>query len=99
MGFMEPTAAERTEVTVKLSLTPEEERKLIARATEKGQDVANYLRGLVEEDLNRTPTLSEILAPIHEEFCRSGMTEDELAALIEQAREAAWLEKRRGKAL
>ena len=37
---MEPAAATRTEVTVKLSLTPEEERMLVARATEKGQDVA-----------------------------------------------------------
>ena len=40
---MEPTAATRTDVTVTLSLTPEEDRMLVARATEKGQDVANYL--------------------------------------------------------
>ena len=95
---MEPAAATRTEVTVKLSLTPEEKRTLLARATEKGQDVADYLRTLVEEDLKRPPALSEILAPIHEEFRQSGMSEDELSALIEDAREAAWKEKQRSKA-
>jgi len=50
---MEPAAATRTEVTVKLSLTPEEEQMLLARATEKEQDVAGYLHTLVEEDLKR----------------------------------------------
>ncbi len=95
---MEPAAATRTEVTVKLSLTRDEERLLLARATEKGQDVADYLRTLVEQDLKRPPALSEILAPIHEEFRQSGMTEDELSALIEEAREEVWQEKQRGKA-
>jgi len=42
--------------------------------------------------------LSEILAPIHEEFRQSGMTEDELSALIDEAREEVWQEKQRGKA-
>jgi hypothetical protein len=73
----------RSEVTVKLSLTPEEERRLFTRATEKGQDVANYLRTLVEEELRRPPALSEILAPIHDEFRRSGMSEEELETLLE----------------
>ena len=80
---MEPAAATRTEMTVKLSLTPEEERMLVARATEKGQDVANYLRALVEEDLKQSPTFSQILAPIHEDFRRSGMTDQELETLLE----------------
>lgn len=95
---MEPAAATRTEVTVKLSLTPEEEQMLLWCVTEKGQDVAGYLHTLVEEDLRRPPALSEILAPIHEEFRQSGMTEDELSALIDEAREEVWQEKQRGKA-
>ena len=95
---MEPTAAASTEVTVKLSLTPEEERRLFACAMEKGQDVTNYVRTLIEEDLKRPPALSEILAPIHEEFRRSGMTEDELSSLIEEARDEVWQAKQRGKA-
>ena len=41
--------------------------------------MAGYLHTLVEEDLKRPPALSEILAPIHEEFRQSGMTEDELS--------------------
>ncbi len=80
---MEPTAATRTEMTVKLSLTSEEERMLVARAAEKGQDVANYVRALVEEDLKQSPTFSQILAPIHEDFRQSGMTDQELDTLLE----------------
>lgn len=93
---MEPTAATRTEVTVKLSLTPAEERMLVARATEKGQDVANYLRTLVEEDLKQSPTLSQILAPVHEDFRKSGMTDQELDILLEG--ELAEVRKERGAA-
>lgn len=95
---MESTAGTKTELTVKLSLTPEEEQRLFARATEKGQDVAHYLHALVEEDLKRPQALSEILAPIHDDFRKSGMTEDELSALIDEAREEVWQEKQRGKA-
>ena len=91
---MESTAVTRTEVTVKLSLTPEEERMLVARATEKGQDVPNYLRTLVAEDLKHSPTLSQILSPIHEDFRRSGMTDQELDTLLEG--ELAEVRKERG---
>jgi hypothetical protein len=80
---MDSSAAARTELTVTLSLTPEEEQRLFARATQKGQDVASYLRTLVAADLNRSLSLSEILAPIHEDFRRSGMTEQELDTLLE----------------
>ena len=59
--------------------------------------MADYLRILVEEDLKRPPALSEILAPIHEEFRQSGTTEDELASLIEEARDEAWQQKQQRK--
>ena len=45
-----------------------------------------------------SPSLSQILAPIHEEFRQSGMTEAELSSLIEEARDEVWQEKQRGKA-
>ena len=60
--------------------------------------MASYLRTLVEEDLKRAPALSEVLAPIHEEFRQSGMKDDELLTLIEESREEVWQEKQRGKA-
>src|SRR2546423_8854633 len=38
-------------------------------------------------------TLEEILAPVREEFERSGMTDEELAGLVEEIREEIWQEK------
>ena len=37
--------------------------------------------------------LAEILAPVREGFVKSGMTEDEFDALIEEERQALWEEK------
>lgn len=55
--------------------------------------------GRAEEASNSEPaSLGEILAPVREDFHRSGMTEDELAPLIEEARDEVWREKQRGKA-
>ena len=93
---MQPTAATRTDVTVKLSLTAEEEQMLVARATEMGLDLPNYLRILVEEDLKHSPRLSQILAPIHEDFCNSGMTEQELERFLKD--ELAEVRRERGTA-
>jgi len=83
------------EVVVSFSLPVDEERKLLARATEKGKDVPTYLRDLVERDLK--PKLSDVLAPVREDFRQSGMTEEQLASLIEETRDEVWREKERGK--
>ena len=84
-------------MTITLRLSSEEERRLLERATESGQDVASYVYRLVQKDITRPSTLSEILAPVREDFRRSGMTEDELGSLIEEVRDEAWQEKQRGK--
>jgi hypothetical protein len=38
-------------------------------------------------------TLDEILAPFREEFAKSGITEEELDVLIDEARKEVWEEK------
>ncbi len=43
------------------------------------------------------PSLEEILAPLRNEFDRSGMTEDELTQLLEQAKHEARAERRANK--
>jgi hypothetical protein len=91
---MEPSATARTEMTVKLSLSIEEELRLCERATKRGQDVGSYVRTLVEEDLKDSPTLSEILAPIHEDFRQSGMSEEELETFLKDELTAARKERR-----
>src|SRR5512135_2183673 len=51
-----------------------------------------------ERQPGHSPSLSQILAPIHEDFRQSGMTEDELSSLIEEARNEVWQARRRGEA-
>lgn len=94
---MEPNPLPSAEMTITLRLSPDEEKKLLERATESGQDVTSYVRQLIQCDISKPVSLSEILAPVREDFRRSGMTEDELASLIEEARDEVWQEKQRGK--
>ena len=81
-------------MTVTIELKPEVEKALQERARAKGFDVDVYLEKLIEKDIERRQTLDEILAPIRKNFAESGMTEDELDALIKTERQAMWNEKR-----
>ncbi len=85
-------------VTVEVGIPKEVMARLTARARACGRGVSEYLRGLIEQDLaagprRPSPTLDEILAPVHEDFERSGMTEDELYDFLEELREQVWQEK------
>ncbi len=67
-----------------IDLPAEAERKLQALAAARGTDVATLVQEAVEEKLrNALPTFAEILAPVHEDYRKSGMTEAELNALLE----------------
>jgi hypothetical protein len=71
-------------MTLTIDLPTETERKLLARAAATGQDVADLIREAVEEKLRTPlPTFAEVLAPVHEDFRASGMTQAELDALLE----------------
>jgi hypothetical protein len=77
-------------MTVTIELSPDEERRLQERAARLGEDVTSYVHRLVRDDLEAGPapgrrTFAEILAPVHEEFRRSGMTEAELDGLLDEA--------------
>ncbi len=82
-------------MTLMIDLPAEMERKLLARAAATGKDVATLVREAVEEKLRTPlPTFAEILAPVHEDFRRSGMTEAELDTLLEGALAEARKERR-----
>lgn len=71
-------------MTLTIDLPIETERKLLARAAASGKDVATLVREAVEETLRTPlPTFTEILAPVHEDFRRSGLTGEELDTLLE----------------
>jgi len=79
---------------VTVHLPPETERTLREKAASAGVTLEVYLQKLAQRDAeNGTPraaTLDEILAPVREGFAESGMGEDELTDLFEEAREEVW---------
>lgn len=87
-------------MTVTIDLSPDEERRLQERASQLGQDLTAYLHTIIRENLEppsaSTRTFAEILAPVHDDFRRSGMTEGELDELIEEAIHESRAERRRG---
>jgi predicted DNA-binding protein len=110
---MEASNEVRKAMTITLHLPPETERKLQEWAARTGQTVEGYVQDLVERVVRGTngaaqatetaasrageKTLAEILAPIHEDFRKSGLTEAELDALLKECREEVWQEKQAGK--
>jgi hypothetical protein len=84
-------------MTITLDLPPETEQKLRERAAAVGKDVGVVATELLQRAV-AGPTLEEILAPFRRQFADSGMADDELAAVVEQAREEVWQEKRAKKA-
>jgi hypothetical protein len=81
--------------TLEIPGVPEEQiQQLDERARQAGVAPAEYVRSLIMRELER-PSLDEILAPIRQGFAESGLTEDELTALFEEARDEAWEERQR----
>jgi len=76
------------DITIRLS--PEEERTLHEHATASGDDITSYVHRLIERHVRASGMLAELLAPIRREFAESGMSEDELDSLVEEAREEVW---------
>lgn len=60
--------------------------KLQAQAAASGKDVETFVREAVETKLAVTGrSFRDIMAPVHEEFRNSGMSQEELAALVDEA--------------
>jgi hypothetical protein len=79
-------------MTITIDLRPEQERRLAERAARAGQDIAAYVRHLIDRDID-AESLNAILAPVRRDFEESGRTDDDLAALVEEVREDIWREK------
>lgn len=80
--------------TVEINLSEDLLRRLDERMSQaRGTDRAEYIRRLVERDVEESSTLDEILAPFREQVRTSGVTDEELTSLFEEAREEAWQER------
>ena len=79
--------------TIEVTGIPEETLRLLdERVRQQGVDRGGYIRHLLDKDLH-SPTLSELLAPFREQVAQSGMSEEELDQLFEEAREEAYQER------
>ena len=72
---------------ITISLSPEEEVLLSERASASGEDVPGYVHRLIGRHVRSAGTLAAILEPVRREFADSGMSEDDLDSLVEEARE------------
>ncbi len=86
-------------MTLTVPISREAEAKLTAKAAAAGVDVSTYVATIVEQTAKAPLSLKEISGPVADDFARSGMTEDELGDLLEEAKHDMRAEKRARKAL
>ncbi len=79
-------------MTITISLPPETEKKLLEAAANSGVAPAAYAGKLIESGLSGG-TFDQILAPVRKGFEDSGLTDDELTGLFEEARDEAWQQR------
>lgn len=78
-----PLHAPENPLTVRISDAARE--KLAQRAAATGKDVADCAAQIIEDAVTK-PDLDEVLAPVRQQFARSGMSEDDLSDLLEAAK-------------
>lgn len=92
-------------MTITIDLPEEVEGRIKARALNDGLKVEVYIEQLIKEAFERRERIEkeseksfrDILAPIHKGFEESGMSEDEILEMFEQAREEVWQEQQKSK--
>lgn len=103
----EPSKQQKLDHTIELTGIPDELLELLdRRVSQAGGDRTEYILKLLRKDLWGTPlpshadtvppakmTFEEILAPIYQQVEESGITEEEMGQLFEEAREEVWQEK------
>lgn len=82
-------------MTISISVSPAAEARLRERAAAAGQPVPEFVSRLVEQAA-AAASLEEVLAPIRREFAESGMSEDELTQVLEDAKHEMRRERRAG---
>lgn len=81
-------------MVLKLSITSEAEAELKAKAASAGVDVATYAARQLERIVAPPKSLRQISGPAYDEFLASGMTDDDLGELLEQAKHDMRAERR-----
>lgn len=80
-------------MTLTIELTPEAEARLKNRARENGYDeVTDYAKKVLEDDINKMKTLDEIFAPFREHT--EQISETEIDDLVKRARKDVFAERK-----
>ena len=90
---MEFNRGAKHEMTITIRLSDDEQRRLAERAARNGRDVAEYVRLLIERDIQGLSAVDHALAPFRRQVEESGMTDHELDDFFEEVREEVWQEK------
>jgi hypothetical protein len=69
-----------------IGLKPTILRAAARRAKKQGKTAAEYLRSLVERDVEIPDTFDDVLKPFREAFAKSGKSEEQLDEAINRAR-------------
>ncbi len=77
-----------------IPIPPEAERTLRFRATAAGQDLQSYVANIIVQLASPPTPLEELSGPIHQNFVDSGLTDDQLGDLLEEAKRAMRAERR-----
>jgi hypothetical protein len=73
-------------MTLTINLPPATIEKLQAEAAASGKDVDTFIREALEVKLAIAGrSFRDIMAPVHEDFQKSGMTDEELDDLVDDA--------------
>jgi hypothetical protein len=85
-------------MTISLELSKETAEQVARAASNAGKDVSSFLEELVTQSLRAEEAprrkVAEILAPFRSEIERSGVTDEQLDRLFDEARERAFVTRR-----
>ncbi len=88
-------------MTVTIELKPEIETSALKQAEKDGMPLSDYLSTVLRDAVVRRDeierlsklTFRQILSPLRRQVKESGISEDKLTELLEEAREEAWQER------
>ncbi len=80
-------------MTLTIDLPPDLEKTVRQQATKAGQDVNAFVLEAVSEKIAKARTLEQICKPFAQDVAASGISDEELDQLFEEARQEVWQEK------
>jgi hypothetical protein len=81
-------------MTLRIDISARAEQRLRDKAAAVGQDVGAYAAGVLERAAEPPASIAQISGPVGEFFKESGVSEDELTRLLEEAKHEARARRR-----